>query len=280
MPSTVLAPLDPPAAPAERDRVAAELQAIVAAALGGIAESASLARALLGLDDEAALARIAAVNDLALCALEELRRLLAALSGGARDCPRRAHLARDLHDTVGHGLSLAGVLAGVAQTVLRTDRDAARTALEQLQAAVDDTAAELAALAQPLAAAPCPTELDALARRASMAGQRVRLRVAGGELGDVPAGVLASVQRIVQESLTNARKHAPGAAVDVAIRLDADAVTVEVGNGPAAHARAGRAGGCGRGIAGMRERAALLGGSLQAGPAAGGGFRVAARLPR
>ncbi|HEU4655928.1 MAG TPA: histidine kinase [Capillimicrobium sp.] len=272
---------------AGRDRLAAELHAIVAAALADVGDRASVARTLLGVDDAAAAEHLAAVPELALGALDELRRLLAALADAGWTAAERAGVARDVHDVVGHGLSLAGVLAGAAAAVLPRDRDAARRSLAQLQATVEETRRELAGLLHPRepgagcrVPSPDAGDLLALVARAAAAGQPVRLSIEGGPLGGVAARVLASAHRIVQEALTNARKHATGAAVDVRIAVGEDAVAVEVVNARAAVVRALPAGGCGRGIAGMRQRAALLGGELHAAPTPAGGFRVAARLPR
>ena len=99
-------------------------------------------------------------------------------------------------------------------------------------------------------------------------------------MGDVPSGVGLCAYRIVQESLSNASQHAPGAAVSVSVGHDAGAVRLRVANGPGGPAGASPSEpGSGHGLTGMRERVALLGGSLSAGPSAGGGFVVSAVLP-
>ena len=97
----------------------------------------------------------------------------------------------------------------------------------------------------------------------------------------MPAGVGVCAYRIVQESLSNASQHAPGAAVTVSVDQDAGAVLLRVANGPGGPPGRGRATstGQGHGLTGMRERVALLGGSLSAGPAPDGGFVVSAVLP-
>ena len=130
--------------------------------------------------------------------------------------------------------------------------------------------------------------LDRLEERAARAGVLVELSVAAAP-DQVPSGVGVCAYRIVQESLSNASQHAPGAAVTVSVDHDAGAVLLRIANGPVRTAGPGEASGPGgpsgngrgpgQGLAGMRERVALLGGSLSAGPAPGGGFVVSAVLP-
>jgi signal transduction histidine kinase len=134
---------------------------------------------------------------------------------------------------------------------------------------------------QPAGLAPQPqlTELPTLIDAARRAGVEVELSVPA-ELGRVPAGVGVCAYRIVQESLSNAGRHAPGAAVTVSVDHDARAVRLRVSNGPgSAAARSGPERGRGHGLSGMHERVALLGGSLSVGPTAAGGFVVSAVLP-
>jgi signal transduction histidine kinase len=100
------------------------------------------------------------------------------------------------------------------------------------------------------------------------------------DLSGIPASVGVCVYRIVQESLSNASRHAPGAAVTVEVDRDETAVWLRVANGPARTRRRGdESHGPGQGLVGMRERVTLLGGQLSAGPDPGGGFLVAAQLP-
>jgi signal transduction histidine kinase len=120
-------------------------------------------------------------------------------------------------------------------------------------------------------------ELDGLAASVRAAGLPVNLVITGDRTA-LPAAVEVSVYRIVQEALTNVLKHAGPARAEVTIGSAADAVTIEVtDNGTGEPGRLTSAGG--HGLGGMRERAALLGGELAAGPRAGGGFAVRARLP-
>jgi signal transduction histidine kinase len=126
-------------------------------------------------------------------------------------------------------------------------------------------------------------DLPALVDTARRAGVGVELSVPA-ELGRVPAGVGLCAYRIVQESLSNASQHAPGAAVTVSVDHDARAVQLSVANGPGPPAarpgrERGQSHGPGHGLTGMRERVALLGGSLSAGPTPAGGFMVSVELP-
>jgi signal transduction histidine kinase len=119
--------------------------------------------------------------------------------------------------------------------------------------------------------------IDALARGVAAAGVPVEVRHEG-VARPLPTGVELSAYRIVQEALTNVVRHAGGAGAIVVVRFETDALVVEVidaGCGPPVE----RTGSVGRGLVGVRERVQVLGGSLEAGPLAEGGFRVAARLP-
>jgi signal transduction histidine kinase len=198
----------------------------------------------------------------------------------------RHRVARDLHDVVAHGVSLIGVLAGAARVTVVRDPDRARRALDDIDDTVAATHLDLARLLEALradgeqaalAAGPASLEdLAAIIADGRRSGQPIELDIDDALLATLPASVLGSACRIVQESLTNARKHAAGAAVAVALRCDDDVLVLEIVN-----AVGGAAGGAGtgRGLDGMRERTHVLGGELHAGPTADGGFRVQARLP-
>lgn len=196
----------------------------------------------------------------------------------------RLRIARDLHDVVGHNLSVIALHSGVAAEAVGRDDDAARGALEHVRQATSGTLHELRSTVRVLrapvgdAAGPAPTGLagvEALAASARATGLAVDVAV------HVPDGVLdgaidAAACRIVQESLTNALRHAAASRVAVSARVDGDRLAIRVsddgrGAGPALVP--------GSGIAGMRERAALLGGTLTTADAPGGGFVVAADLP-
>ncbi len=134
---------------------------------------------------------------------------------------------------------------------------------------------------EPAARAPQPslTDLPELIGTVRRAGMAVELS-APSSLDLVPPSAGVCAYRIIQEALSNARQHAAGAPVTVSLHHHADTVILQVTNGPGVHGGA-RANGHrpGHGLAGMRERAELLGGSLSAGPAPGGGFAVSAALP-
>lgn len=195
----------------------------------------------------------------------------------------RLRIAREVHDTVAHAIAAINVQSGVAAHLIDRDPEQARTALRRIKAASGEALTDLRATLGVLrdTAEPAPVdphrgldELDDLVAGLRAAGVRVELDVA--PLPDVPGEVQAAGYRIVQEALTNVLRHAGASMVRVRVAADADAVAAEIvddGTGT------GTSGGSGNGIRGMRERATALGGTLDAGPAAGGGWRVAARLP-
>ncbi len=203
----------------------------------------------------------------------------------------RARIARELHDVVAHHISMIAVQAETARLTtpalpaagaqrLLAIGDTARAALTEMRrllGVLRDTTGSAADAGPELAPQPGLAQLAALldeARDASGAGTRLILR--GAPLTLDPSIELAAY-RIVQEALTNTRRHAPGAAVDVELDRTPDCLHLRVrdnGPGPPAADLAR-----GHGLAGMRERAAAVGGELRTGPAAGGGFLVDATLP-
>jgi len=247
------------------------LHGTVAAAMREIADHANAARTLAGRDEPAARAALAAIRACSADALGSVRALVALLPADAG----RA-LADDVHDTLGHALSLASLLAGGAAARLANEPTLARQALGQLAALAAETIAELERLlgapAAPPAAAADMAMLASLAR-----DQPVTFDVDGAALSAAPPEVAGAVYRIVRESLTNARKHTGGAPVHVRVADEAGALTIAVVNAPSPRRPAP---GSGRGIPGMRRRARAVGGRLAAGPTRDGGFRVEARLPR
>ncbi|WP_217913947.1 sensor histidine kinase [Miltoncostaea marina] len=199
----------------------------------------------------------------------------------------RLELARDLHDVLAHSLSLINVQAGVALHLIDERPQQARTALAAIKEASGDALREVRATlgalrgrgdGPPRAPAPSLSRLGELVGGASEAGPRVEVEVAG-DRRPLPAGVDQAAFRIVQEALTNVRRHAGAARAVVRLDYGGRELTVTVdddGRGPAGGAATAPGG---AGIAGMRERAAALGGALEAGARPGGGFRVRARLP-
>lgn len=199
----------------------------------------------------------------------------------ARD--ERSRIAREMHDVVAHGLSVIVVQADGARYAAAKDPAVAVGTLETISATGREALTEMRRLLGLLrdgdtGVAPQPGLADVrhLVDEARAAGTRVEASLPE-PVPDVPDGVGLAAYRIVQESLTNVRKHAgPDAQVSVRVRVGRE-VEVEVrddGRGAAALSD-----GRGLGLAGMRERAAVHGGSLEAGPVTGGGFAVSARLP-
>jgi signal transduction histidine kinase len=194
----------------------------------------------------------------------------------------RTRIARELHDIVAHHLSVVVLQAAGA----RASGKPAGPALEKIESsarhALADTRRLLGVLRDTgedsgLAPQPGISELGALAGTVRAGGLPVNLVIDGDPAG-LPAAVDVSVYRIVQEALTNVLKHAGPAQADVRIGCANDAVTIEVtDNGTGVPARQAPAGG--HGLAGMRERVAVFGGELRAGPRPGSGFAVRARLP-
>jgi signal transduction histidine kinase len=250
--------------------VADELHRAVASSLAAIEAGATAARTLVGCDHDAALAAVAALGQLAAGALDDVRRLVDLLPNATA---RRA-LADDVHDTLGHALSLSALLAGGARARLTSDPQLARDALGQIAAVAAASADELDELLGSRPRPRPPADATALARLA--AGQPVTLDVDRAALAQAPPEVAAAVYRIVQESLTNARRHARGAAVRVRVAVEDDGLAVAVVNASAPPCERP---GDGHGIPSMLRRARTVGGRLAAGPTRGGGFRVEATLP-
>ena len=194
----------------------------------------------------------------------------------------QARIARDLHDVVGHCLSLIVVQSAAAQRLVDPDPDGAAEAVAAIVAAAAEAETEIGVLGAHLDGA-------GRVRGAGDVGELVRLTAATGvpvryapegDLATVDAEIWETVYRVVQESLTNSIKHAPGAAVEVGVRRVAGWLQVEVAGGAAPRNGSGldRVGG-GRGLEGMPRRVQECGGTLTAGPADDGGWRVSAELP-
>jgi signal transduction histidine kinase len=197
----------------------------------------------------------------------------------------RRHIARELHDVVAHSVSVMVVQAGAARQVLTAKPDAARESLMAVEASGHEAMTELRRLlgvlgangseGPPLAPQPGITALAALIARVKDAGLPVELHTEGA-LPPLPPGVDVAAYRIVQEALTNALKYAGGAPTTVVIRYRPEAIELEIlDEGTVATP----ADAIGRGLAGMRERVALFGGSIETGKRADRGFAVRARLP-
>ena len=205
----------------------------------------------------------------------------------------RQRIARELHDVVAHHMSVIAIQAEAAPY------KTADPPPELVESFVDIRASALAGLSelrrvlgvlrtggQDTAPQPGLSELDALLDSARSGGVSVTVTRSGNPV-TLPEGVDLSAYRIVQEALSNAMRHAPGSHVQLHLAYRPDALALEICNDAALKAvpvlvssgdRAA-AGGGGHGLVGMRERTTMLGGSLDAGPTADGGFRVAAVLP-
>ena len=201
----------------------------------------------------------------------------------------RARLARELHDVVAHQLSAIAVQAGAARLASAGDPQAAVAAVAAIERQARGGLTELNQLVRELRPAadtgpdtsPQPRlgDIPGLIKRAGEAGMRAELRV-DGEPRPLPPAVELAGYRVVQESLTNAIRYAAGAAATVRLAYRDDGIMVEVtDDGPGAPAAAAAIRGGGAGLAGLRERARLLGGQLEAGSAAERGFAVRAFLP-
>jgi signal transduction histidine kinase len=226
----------------ERARIARELHDVVAHHISVIAVQAETGRLTTpGLPDAGA-ERFAAIGDTARAGLTEMRRLLGVLREDAQ-----ATADQDAPAAEAEAPAVAGSVSGLATAGPVADRHP-QPGLAQLGDLIDE------------------------AREAS--GSVVRL-IVSGPVTRLDPGVELAGYRIVQEALTNARRHAPGAAVDVELRYHNDLLRLRIrdnGPGPATWRT-------GHGLLGMRERAAAAGGSLRTGDAPGGGFRIEAQLP-
>lgn len=199
----------------------------------------------------------------------------------------RLQIARELHDVVGHNISLITVQAGAGEHVLYKDAEQARETFANIRQASHETLQELRSMVGVLRESSSEVEraptvgLDALPQLVSAvseAGQTVNLSVTG-QRRQLAGVVDLSAYRILQEALTNTVRHAPQSRVNVHVDYRDDAVALEVVNDGGIEAPASDEAGGGHGLVGMRERVAAIGGRLDAGPEPGGGFHVRAVLP-
>ena len=200
----------------------------------------------------------------------------------------RLRIARELHDMVAHSTGIIAIQAGSGRRVFDARPAEARDALAAIEATSRETLAGLRrmvtglrradpepGLAQaPLDPAPGLADIDRLAATARDAGVQVEVEWRDSR-EPLPADIDLSAFRIIQEAVTNVIRHADTGQCQVSIGRQDGQLSIEVTD----RGRGGSVAGTGYGITGMRERAALLGGDLSAGPCPGGGFRVAARLP-
>jgi signal transduction histidine kinase len=195
----------------------------------------------------------------------------------------RARIARELHDVVAHSVSIIAVQAGAAEAYVERDPGRAREHIGAVRRTAAETLTEMRRLLDVLREdealyTPQPTlaGLERLVDEVRATGVPVEL-TREGDVDGLPAGIDLAAYRIVQEALTNVRRHAGGAPTRVHVRRVDGSIEVEVVN--AAPTRPGEGPGGGHGLVGMRERVRVYGGSLDAGADEGGGFAVRARLP-
>ncbi len=196
----------------------------------------------------------------------------------------RRHVARELHDVVAHAVSVMVIQAGAARQVLRTSPEQAEQSILAVESVGRDAMAELRRFlgalsdddeAAGIAPQPGIEALSTLLDRVREAGLAATFEVDGAPRA-VPASLDTTVYRIVQEALTNALRYARQAATLVRLSWESDQLRLEIlDDGPAS----AEGEGSGRGLVGMRERASLVGGRLEAGPRLGGGYAVRAWLP-
>ncbi|MCD0447527.1 histidine kinase [Glycomyces sp. A-F 0318] len=235
--------------------------ALVAASAGGARLLGRLAVALLG---------------------PSLAERLAAAEVEADRAAVRNRIARDLHDSIGHALTSFTFQAAVANQVFESDPDAARRAMSSIEggsrAALDDLDRALGVLREepePATARPTLADLAELVGRVVQGGNEVDVAI-DGDLDAVTAAVSREAYRIVQEGLTNALRHAPGARVELKVTVYGSELILHVGNEIAA---ASQEGGRGRGLIGATERVRLLGGTALAGPEGPNRWVLRATLP-
>ncbi|MGV9289228.1 sensor histidine kinase [Streptomyces sp. NPDC003719] len=227
---------------------------------------------------------IVALSELARTRREQWARERAEREQAARRRADRERLriARELHDVLAHSISVINVQAGVGLALLDSDPEQARTALTTIKGKSKEALGEVRQVLDTLRApgdaprAPAPglDRLPELVEQAASAGLTVEVE---GEPPRLPPGTGLAAFRILQEALTNVVRHSGSRRARVHLARDGGTLRLRIDDdGPATGAPAG---GSGNGLAGMRERAAALGGTVEAGPRPGGGFRVLASLP-
>ncbi len=196
----------------------------------------------------------------------------------------RARIARELHDVVGHGVSVMTVQAAAVRRLLRPDQDRERDALLAVERTGREALAEMRRMvgvlrrsheAAVLAPQPSLRHVGKLVAQARDAGLPVDLRVEGDEVS-LPVGLDLTAYRLVQEGLTNALKHAHATRAEVLLRYGDRSLELAVTDD--GHGNGGAASG-GHGLLGIRERVAVYGGELEAGDRPAGGFALRAKLP-
>ncbi len=199
-----------------------------------------------------------------------------------RASEERLRIAQELHDVLAHNISLINVQAGVGLHLMDDQPEKARDALAAIRSASKEALGELRSVldllrgdsAAPRAPAAGLDQLQRVVANAAATGLDVQVEMFGATR-PLPADVDLAALRIAQEALTNITRHARASRAHIRLRYEPDQLLVEVDD----DGQGGPPNGAGKGITGMRERAAALGGHLDAGPRPSGGFRVTARLP-
>ncbi len=196
----------------------------------------------------------------------------------------RARIARELHDVVGHSVSVMTVQASAVRRLLQPNQQREREALLIVERTGREALAEMRRMvgvlrrpeeAPALAPQPSLEHLEKLVEQAREAGLPVELRVEGKSV-QLPAGVDLTAYRLIQEGLTNSIKHAQATRAEVVVHYNGDHVELAVSDDGGG---GGSGDGGGHGLVGMRERVSVYGGELEAGPRPSGGYRLRARLP-
>ncbi|MFI2209374.1 sensor histidine kinase [Streptomyces sp. NPDC020141] len=258
-------------------------------ALGGVLAATTLiVPALVGTANGQQSRLLRALRERAVAA-EEVRRL----TDSESRIHERSRIAAEMHDLVGHRLSLVSLHTGGLEMALQKQSPELRSEAALVRQAAGDAMRELREVLGVLGPLGRDTgtgaltdttgtrsDIEALAEESRRGGVRIALVWDGPDLKDRPAQVRRAVHRVVRESLTNVHRYAAGTDVTVTVTHTEDRVELLVRNGPPPVSSGAPTGlGTGRGLVGLGERVSLLGGALEAGPTFEGGFAVTARLP-
>jgi signal transduction histidine kinase len=257
-------------------------------ALGGtLAATTLVVPALVGTAHGQQSRLLRALHERAVAA-EEVRRL----TDSEVRIHERSRIAAEMHDLVGHRLSLVSLHSGGLELALRKESPQLHEVAGLVRRSAGDAMRELREVLGVLGPLGRDTgtgaltdttgtrsDIEALAEESRRGGIPLGLTWDGPDLAERPALVRRAVHRVVRESLTNVHRHAAGAQVTVTVTHTEDRVELLVGNGPPPAGGPAAGAGTGRGLVGLRERVSVLGGTLEAGPAPGGGFAVTASVP-